>query len=217
METARLTTWSPCWSPSSRVLTSMPLAPPETISCQKLISGEMSGASFWFLPMNFVRGSVEYRPLSDAVPFSVNELFHFSVPSNAAVEPCATKGMETRRSPQAKRMRLAIERTSKRNYRRSMVVGIPIQMEEGPSKFILNVSWTYDPTNAKKHVPLWISAGSSVATVFPPRQPCATVRETCLPVPDRWWFRSRIPLRSCSLCDGAQCHGRESDRRNTAR
>src|SRR5436309_11955364 len=109
METARLTTWSPCWSPSSRVLTSMPLAPPETISCQKLISGEMSGASFWFLPMNFAGGSVEYRPLSDAVPFSVNELFHFSVPSNAAVEPCATKGMETRRSPQAKRMRLAIE------------------------------------------------------------------------------------------------------------
>src|SRR5436309_3230273 len=71
-------------------------------------------------------------------------------------------------------------------------------MEEGPSKFILNVSWTYDPTNAKKHVPLWISAGSSVATVFPPRQPCATVREIYLPVPDRWWFRSRIPLRSCS-------------------
>jgi hypothetical protein len=61
--------------------------------------------------------------LSELIAVSVNEPFHFSIPSNAAGEPdepCPTEGREARRSTQAKRIRSTIGRNLSKDYNRDV-------------------------------------------------------------------------------------------------
>src|SRR5262249_4560663 len=109
METARFTTWSPCWSCSPRVRTSKSVMPEETSLCQKSVSGTMSGVGFWSLPINLAGGSVEYKLFNEAMAVAVNVLLHFSTPSNPAEAVCVAEQVETRRSTKPDKTRVDIE------------------------------------------------------------------------------------------------------------
>src|SRR5215472_2848673 len=118
METARFTTWSPCWSCSPRVRTSKSVMPEETSFCQKSVSGTMSGVGFWSLPINLAGGSVEYKLFSEAMAVVVNVHFHSSTPSNPADAVCVTEWLETRRSTKAEKTRAVIEKP-RRDYKQT--------------------------------------------------------------------------------------------------